>query len=60
MVSLVWFANDKMFIVLALSNMGTGRLKTRDWKTWHRQKYRGGKRGTGKPGTNSQGWKTKE
>jgi len=37
-----------------------GRLKKRDWKTRHRQKYRGGKHGTGKPGTNSQGWKTKE
>jgi len=37
-----------------------GQLKTRDWKTRHRQKYRGGNHGTGKPGTNSQGWKTKE
>ena len=38
----------------------TGRLKTRDWKTRHRQKYRGGKHGTGKPGTKSQGWKTRD
>jgi len=28
-----------------------GRLKTREWKTRHHQKCRGGKRGSGKRGT---------
>jgi len=38
----------------------SGRLKTRDWKTRHRQKYRGRKHGTRKPGTKSQWWKTRD
>jgi len=30
---------------------GSGRLKSREWTTWHGQKSRGGQRGSGQRGT---------
>ena len=43
-----------------LKVVGSGTLKTREWKTEDHEKYGGGKRGTGKRGIKSHGWKRQD
>ena len=49
--NLCLYVSDKLTVSPSSLNAPTGTLKTREWKTGYREKYGGGKRGTGKRGT---------